>query len=161
MNASLNKSSARFIPYYIAAFFIALMGLMVWFVMLAIHNYPGEVTTDAYKKGLNYNQTIEKSDAQEKLGWKTGLDFQVKGLEVKTSFTLADKNGKPITDGQINAWFIRPAIAGHDKEIPLTPNGKGSYSAKTELALPGEWEVHISATSKGQNYQQVKNINLQ
>ena len=155
------RSSDRFIPYYIVAFFIFLTSLLTLFVWLAIRNYPGEVTNDAYKKGLQYTSTIEKSEAQEKLGWNSDIHFTMHGLEVTALFTLIDKDKHPIKNAQTNAWFIRPTHAGQDQKIALTSDGKGSYSGKTTLAWPGAWEVHISSTYNGHNYQRVKNINLQ
>lgn len=162
MNASPAKNCDRFIPYYIVAFFIFLILVLVWFVMLAIRNYPGEITHNAYTKGLTYNRALAESEAQTKLGWNSIIRFQYDHLNVSTIFTLSDKNGSPIKDAAVNAWFIRPTHAGSDLDhVPLKPDGKGTYTAKTTLAWPGEWEVHISATYQKHNYQQVKNINLQ
>lgn len=162
MDKATPKPSDRVIPYYIVVFFLVLIFLLIWFILISVRNYPGEITKDAYKKGLMYNQAIEISEAQDRLGWESEINFLFSGLEVNTTFTLADKNGKPITGAVTNAWFIRPTHAGSDKEkIPLTPDGKGNYKAKTTLAWHGEWEVHISATYGGQNYQKVKTLNLQ
>lgn len=155
------RPSDRFIPYYIAGFFIALMAAMGWFISLAMHNYSGEVIGHPYREGLRYNQTIEAAQAQEKLGWKSALDFTTQGLEVKVTFRLTDKSGKAITGADAKVWFLRPTIAGHDQEITLTDNGKGTYSGAATLAWPGDWEVHVSATADGNNYQQVKELNLE
>jgi len=161
MTSSLAKPSDRFIPWYLVAFFVFLVLSLSWFVWIAVHDYPGEVTKDAYKKGLKYNQTIEKSEAQDKLGWNSDANFIMHGREIAVSFTLTDNHAKSIKNAVTNVWFIRPTHAGKDAEISLTPDGKGNYNGKTTLAWQGEWEVHISATSNGHNYQQVKIINLE
>lgn len=155
------KPIDRYIPYFIISFFAVLVAAMAIFIWLAIRNYPGEVREDAYREGLKYNQLLARAQAQEKLGWQGELNFSMHGRKIEITFKLSDKNGDPIRNASVNAWFIRPTHAGHDQEIPLKPDGKGSYSGKTSLAWQGDWEVHISATKGGYNYQQVKSINLQ
>src|ERR1044071_4705927 len=86
------KSSGRFIPYGIALFFVGLIALIFWFVRLAIHDYPGEVTADAYKKGLKYNSYLEKAGEQEKLKWQGDVSVVTHGLDVEVKFSLRDKN---------------------------------------------------------------------
>ncbi len=161
MNPPLAKPSDRFIPYYIIGFFIFLMLLLGGFIYIAIRGYPGEVLNDSYQQGLHYNRIIAESDTQDKLGWNGDIGFTANDLNVRLTFTLADRNGKPITHADTKAWFIRQTLAGHDQEIALTPDGKGGYNGKTALAWKGDWEVHVSATSDGHNYQQVKEINVQ
>lgn len=161
MEHSAARPSDRFIPYYIALFFVMLTALIVWFVWLCIRNYPGEVVRHAYQDGLYYNQTIAQSEAQAKLGWHTDVTFHPQGKEVATMLSLADKNGKPIKNAQVIAWFIRPTHAGFDQtDLTLQGDGKGHYSLKNTLPLSGEWDVHISATYQGQNYQLVKYLEL-
>lgn len=160
MNHSSARPSDRFIPYYIAAFFVLLMTAMGIFIYVAMHNYPGEVVGNPYREGLKYNHTIAEAEAQAKLGWKSDLQFAAHGQDVKIDFTLTDKNGAPVTGADTKVWFIRPTIAGHDQNISLIEHGKGLYSGTATLAWPGDWEVHVSATVNGNNYQQVKELDL-
>src|SRR5689334_21580415 len=103
MSPSTARPSDRFIPYFILAFFVALALLLAWFVWIAMRDYPGEVTRDAYRQGLEYNHIIENSAAQARLGWKNELHFTVHGLSIDMTFMLADKAGKPITDAMVKA----------------------------------------------------------
>ena len=153
MDSSAARPSDRFIPYYFVAFFVGLVALTSWFVYLAIHNYPGEVTTDAYKKGLNYNQYIERAGEQEKLGWRSDVKVASHGQDVDIQFNLKDKSGKPIDKAAVEVLFVRPTHAGRDQEISLKGDGKGNYFGKTSLAWAGEWQLGFSATYDGHNYQ--------
>ncbi|HEU5047856.1 MAG TPA: FixH family protein [Rickettsiales bacterium] len=161
MEHTAARPSDRFIPYYIALFFVMLMALIFWFVWLCIRNYPGEVVKHAYQDGLYYNQAIAHSEAQAKLGWHTDLTFNTQGKNVQTILTLADKSGKPITNAEVKAWFIRPTHAGFDQsDLAMNNDGNGHYSLKNTLPLSGEWNVHLSATCQGQNYQLVRHLEL-
>ncbi len=162
MTPSAGRPSDRFIPYYIVGFFVFLTLLLSAFIYVAIHNYPGEVTRDPYQEGLHYNHIISEAAAQRRLGWKGHMKFDAHELTVHTCFSLADKNGKAITNADTRVWFIRPTHAGHDKDaVPLKADGKGNYSGVIHLAWPGDWEVHVSATSGNHNFQMIKQANLQ
>lgn len=155
------RPSDRFIPYYITLFFVMLMMLMGWFIWLCIRNYPGEVVRHAYEDGLYYNQTIAHSEAQAKLGWHTDMQFHTAGRDVETVLSLTEKDGKPITDALVKAWFIRPTHAGFDVDnLTFVSDGKGGYMLKNTLPLVGEWNMHVSITAQGQNYQLVKYLEL-
>jgi len=158
MQNSLPRPSDRFIPFYIIGFFVGLIILLSWFCWIAVHGYNGEITKDAYKKGLEYNKTLETAEAQKQLGWKDNLQIKTQNLDAQINFSLSDKSGNPITNAQVKVWFVRPVQSGHDFNIPLIADGKGNYSAKTKLDLAGLWEAHISATYNKQNYQRVEKI---
>jgi len=157
----MTNVSGRMIPFAIIAFFVGLAILMADLVTVARHSYPGEITKDAYKKGLQYNQAIDRTQLQENLGWNGEAKVSWQDLDVNVNFTLKDKNGEKIKDAQVDAWFIRPVQAGKDVKIALVADGQGGYSGKTALAWHGEWKLHISALYNGNNYQQVKNLNIQ
>lgn len=160
MEVSQAKPSDRFIPYYIVAFFVLLTCILGTFIWIAVHNYSGEVTTNPYTKGLQYNKDIANQAAQEKLGWQGNIRFETHGFDVQSFLTLTDSKGKPVTGAVAEAWFIRTTQAGHDTKITLVSNGKGNYVGKTKLFWKGVWEVHISATYNGHNYQQVRDVYL-
>lgn len=160
MLASSAKKPLSIAPYLILAFFIVLTLLLGGFIWIAVRGYPGEVTQNAYNKGLRYNSYIEQVQAQDKLGWHSDAQFATHDLDVNTVFILADKNGTPITNAVIYAWFVRAAHQGGDVKIPLISEDKGIYSGQATLAWKGEWEAHISATSGGQNYQLVRTLYL-
>ena len=126
-----------------------------------MHNYSGEVTGDAYQQGITYNRTLAAEAEQVRQGWQGEINPIANGQEVTLSFKLADQQGPPITEATAIATFVREPQAGYDQKISLHANGNGEYEGKVPLPLKGEWRVQVSATSRGHNYQQVKNIEVQ
>ena len=155
MQNSIARPSDRFIPFYIIGFFVFLIVLLSSFVWISVHGYNGEITKDAYKKGLEYNKILATAEEQKQLGWKDNLQITTQNLNAQINFSLSDKLGNPITNAQVKVWFVRPVQSGHDFNLPLIADGKGNYTAKTKLDLTGLWEAHISATYNKQNYQKV------
>lgn len=156
------RPSDRLIPWYIAVFFVAFTGLLVWFAWFSIQGYQGVITKDAYKKGLAYNTVIEKAERQESLGWEGAIAFSsIQGLRGTITFTLKDRAGAPIHGAQVKARFIRPTLAGYDTDIILSESASGVYEGEVTLAWPGVWNAHISASHNGQNFQQAKTVGLQ
>ncbi|MEI6730838.1 MAG: FixH family protein, partial [Pseudomonadota bacterium] len=102
----MTNTRGHLIPFMIIAFFVGLAVLMVDLVTVARHSYPGEITTDAYKKGLQYNQAIDRTQLQENLGWNGEAKVSWQDLDVNVNFTLKDKNGEKIKDAKVDAWFI-------------------------------------------------------
>jgi|GEM_PF-945688 len=158
---SIVNQTGKMIPYMIIGFFISLFIIIGTMMFLALRDYPGEITKDAYQKGLKYNTLMEEAEIQKKRGWESKLDFETKDSVVTTRFHLSDKSGAAIPDASVGLWFIRLTQAGNDKEkITMQPDGKGNYTADTTLPLKGEWEVHVSATYHNQNFQQVSYVSV-
>jgi len=150
------KPSDRFIPYYFVVFFVLLAALLFWFVDLAVSTNTGVVTDNAYNKGLEYNKTIAKAEQQEKLGWRPSIKLDGKDF----TFSLLDKNSKPISEAKVVARFIRPTQDGFDKDFTLTNEGEGQYKAKLDLALQGVWDVTVKAVANDQQFQYSQRIIL-
>jgi nitrogen fixation protein FixH len=161
MDTSVPRPSDRFIPWYIVGFFVAFMLLLSWFAWVAVKGYTGEVTKDAYKKGLAYNRVIAKAEEQEALGWKGALQVVALGREARVTFTLKDKQDQPVKDGIVNLRCYRPTQASNDAELTLKPDGTGQYTGDVTLAWPGLWEMHVSALAGGHEFQLAKNVVLQ
>lgn len=148
------RPSDRFIPYYFVIFFVALAGLLFWFVDIAVKTNTGVITENAYNKGLAYNKIISAADEQEKLGWKGEINLNARRI----SFKLTDKSNNPISNAHVTAFFLRPTSSGHDKQIDLVPDYNGNYTADIDLELKGLWDVTILATYKENNYQKSKRL---
>lgn len=154
------RPSDRWIPIGIVAFFVFFMALLSGFAWIAFHTYTGQVTEDAYKKGLAYNAQIASAEAQTKLGWTGELQATGHDRALELRFTLRDAAGHSIGDAAVVARCVRPSQAGHDAEIRLH-YAHGVYSGTASLDFPGVWDIHISATRGGDNYQQLKTVILQ
>ncbi len=151
----------RWIPWSIVAFFVFFMLLLSHFAWIAFHTYTGQVTQDAYKKGLTYNSEIARSEAQDRLGWKAVFSLTPQGNNVRISFALRNASGRPITDAEVTVRATRATQAGHDKQLVLESIGNGVYRGNIELAWSGAWDIRVSASRGTANFQQSKTIILQ
>jgi nitrogen fixation protein FixH len=154
-----NKKRGRIVPYVIIAFFISFMTPVIGFAVLALKNAPSEVTTNAYEKGVAYNQIIEAEAAQKALGWEISHKVNpdpIHGPILEISVT--DKQGIGI-DGLLGqARFIHPAKAGLDQQKQLKGGKNGNYSLALKDVKSGQWMVHITL-AKG-NDQTQKRLSL-
>jgi nitrogen fixation protein FixH len=115
------------------------------FVYLATTSWTGLSTEDPYRKGLKYNQTIERAAAQQTLGWHTAVSLEpLDENQDRVTVTLRDKSDVPIENRVITATFRRPVTADQDIEIPLTWTGAGTYTADLALPFRGQWDVHVA-----------------
>ncbi|TVR98669.1 MAG: hypothetical protein EA406_06090 [Rhodospirillales bacterium] len=133
---------------------IAVNGVMAY---AAVTTFSGVHTRDHYRKGLAYNEALVATAAQEARGWRVAVTFTPGdgdngGLgTLQAAFTDAD--GHPLPDLAVTAELIRPTHAGHDRALALVHQGQGRYASRTELPLPGQWDVRIHA-SQGQDHHQ-------
>ena len=152
--ADTSKPIDRYIPWMIAAFFLSFMTVDGIMAYLAIKTHSGLVTEQAYEKGLNYNQSIEALEAQEKLGWTSEISFNGTELE----FVLKDKSGQGLDQAIVKAEFVRAVTSGHDFTLNLQDHGNGRYSAPVNFPLTGLWTVRIISECQGQPYQSSKEL---
>lgn len=142
------RPSDRFIPWYIVIFFVVQGAGFAWFYHLAHSTYTGVVTDNAYEKGLQYNNIISKSDAQDKLGWTSSFTRKNGALEL----SLHEK-GRPLSRADVKLWFIRPVHAGIDQHLVMKETSNGIYTAPIHLPEKGLWDVRIEAVKDGRVYQ--------
>lgn len=166
-----NVRSGRWIPWV----FVGLFGLVLvangTMITIAVSTFTGLETTNAYQKGLAYNEALAAKEEQAELGWQTTLDnepvagskgagSQGAGTEQTLAFTLTDRVGNPITTARVEAIVVRPIQEGHDQTIAFESTGQGRYRASVDLPLPGQWDVHLSAEAYGKTYRLAKRIHI-
>ena len=156
---SLPRPSDRWIPWYIAAFFVVLVSVLVPMAVIAVRTNTGVVTDGAYEKGLAYNKAIEASEQQARLGWKGAITvIPTSDNKVSASFDLQDESGKDIDDAVVKLYLVRPTQAGSDQQIDMKFEGKGHYTAEATLSAKGLWDARIGAMVKDKNFQVTKRI---
>ncbi|EGF90036.1 fixH family protein [Asticcacaulis biprosthecium C19] len=147
--AQIDRRRGRFVPWIIVAFYVAFMSGFMAFVVIAFHNPPNEYTAEAYAKGLAYNETLAKADAQAKLGWRTQAVYSKGHLDV----ALSDSEGRPLDGARVRAWFVHPSVKAHDRAFDLRPDGAGRYSVAADLPVEAVWKVHVTAEQGGRQFQ--------
>lgn len=134
------------IPWSFVAFFGVVLlanGIMVFF---ALESWTGVGTSDAYRKGLAYNEQIAAAEAQAEQGWQATLDYAPEGgLNGRLSLALSDRYETPLSDAQVLVELVRPTHEGEDFTVVLAPEGAGRYGASVDFPLAGLWEARLTA----------------
>ena len=144
-------------PWIIAAFYLTFMTALIGFVFIAYAHPPSEVTTEAYEKGLAYNETLAKSAAQQALGWSSTTQYN----NGRVIFTLTDTQHQPIDHAQVKAWFVHPDNHAFDRSFDLQSDSKGAYSVAAPLPDDGQWAVHVTAAMGGDEYQSLTTVTVE
>lgn len=131
----------KWIPRYFFMFFVVVALLDGIFVYMAVSTQTGIVTENPYKKGLAYNQTLEKARAQPILNHKVSYADGI------LRWVL------PLTKASVTASIRRPVQDGYDFDITLRHKGDGVYEAKPALPLPGAWTAELKATWDSKQFQ--------
>lgn len=134
------------IPWSFVAFFGVVLlanGAMIFF---AFESWTGVGTSEAYKKGLAYNEQIAAAEAQAEQGWHAALDYAPEdGLTGRLSLSLSDRHETPLNDALVTVELVRPTQEGHDFTVELAPEGAGRYATSFDFPLAGLWEARLTA----------------
>lgn len=147
------RPSDRFIPWCIVAFFVAQALLFAWFTYVAKTTYTGLVTEQAYEKGLAYNRTIEKADAQAALGLNSRIEYS----NGQVVFSLRDRDERPVSGAKVTGVFFRPVHDGMDVSFEMKEDSE-AYRAAISPPEKGLWEVRLRAVTVQGEYQASQRI---
>lgn len=122
---------------------IAFFGVMLVangiFLYYALTTFGGGDTSDPYRKGLHYNDTIAQAARQDEQGWSAQLIY---GAASGLALTLSDRDGRPVSGLHFSATASRPATDKSDIAARFSEAGTGTYRAELRLA-PGQWVVQL------------------
>jgi len=136
--------TGRHVLAMIVAFFLAIFVVNGIFVYVSLNSHPGVISEDAYRKGLDYNRTLERADRQNARGWRTTVTLDGGFVAV----ALSDRNGAPLTGLAVRAEVRRPVHDRSDTSLVLRETAPGRYRAATALAS-GRWELRLTAAAQG------------
>ncbi len=132
--------TGRSVLWWVISFFVIIFLANIAFVYFALSSWTGLSTENAYEKGVRYNETIARAEAQRKLGWQSTVDFDGDNLVVK----LVGKDGNFISGRIVQVEIIRPVHEGLDQKLKLREAGQGIYQAPLKIPQSGRWWVDIS-----------------
>lgn len=152
--------------HWIPWVFVGLFGLVLvangTLIYIAVSTFTGLETSDAYQKGIDYNDRLAVVERQEQLGWKASVEATIEAQkQVTLTLTLSDRLESPITSADVKAEFVRPVQAGHDLTVPLEDQGDGRYAAVVDLPLAGQWDVRLTAKARDNIYRLVERIHVE
>lgn len=119
---------------------VAFFGVMLLangiFVYYAITTFGGGDTSDPYRKGLHYNDTLAEATAQDARGWRIELSYNRGAGQL--SLLLHDKERRALRGLAVASTLGRPATDKEDMALKLVEGDPGVYSGSVRLA-DGQW----------------------
>jgi nitrogen fixation protein FixH len=143
-------------PWVIAwvALVVAVLGVNILMVYLAVATNPGLVVQDYYERGQHYERTILSNKARDP-GWMLRADIPKDigvGESTPVRVILVDKAGRPVTPDSVELYLYRPADAGRDFSVDMTEEGPGRYQAEVSFPLVGVWDTLVAARDGDDEY---------
>ncbi len=136
------RRAARWIPKIFFGFFgvvFLVNGVMLY---LAISSFNGMAIDGAYQRGLAYNDTLDRIEAQRQLGWQVGFD-QAALTDGIVRVTFKDKAGRPISGADCVLEVRRPTHAWDDQTLVMREVAPGVYEATPDLPQEGDWVFQV------------------
>jgi nitrogen fixation protein FixH len=138
-------SAVRFIPKRIEgrhvlialfAFFGVTFLVNGIFLYFAVGTFNGFETTDAYRRGLTYNERIAADTAQAVLGWQPVVRYE--GGKQQLIVEVPDAQGRRLAGLTILGEVRRPVTDIEDRDVTLRESAPARYSVPLKLAA-GQW----------------------
>jgi nitrogen fixation protein FixH len=151
----------RWIPLLFILFFLGLFAVTGNFVRLALSTFPGLVSTNAYERGLAYDDVIAAEQAQAERGWQMAFDLpELSGEGQIAALTLVDREGNPIADANVIMMAERMTRYAQQVRVTLTDHGNGRYEAPIAFPIAGRWFVSVLADVSGERHFETREIYL-
>ncbi len=146
--------TGRHVLFMLLGFFAVMMTVNATFVWLSLSSWSGLSTEDAYRQGLNHNDTLAGSRRQQGLDWRLAYELRSENDGgAQLTVRLAGSEGPPPAVVRVRADLVRPTHEGNDFSLALTPRGDGVYSANFATPLKGQWDMVILAERRnGERY---------
>jgi len=141
MAALFNPEKGTWVLCAFVAFFAVIVAVNAVFITKALNTHSGVVVKQPYKKGLDFNATLERARAQQ------GVEHDVSFENGTLRLTL------PVQNAQVSVSFFRPVKDGFDFETVLKHTGHGVYEVKPDFPLSGAWNARLKATWESRTFQ--------
>ena len=145
-------NSGKLILLYFVLFFGIIIIVNTIFVYISLSTHTGLVEKDYYKKGIAYNEILERAKNQPNLIDKVTYNNGI------LRWALADNDNKALEDASVSAIIIRPVQGGYDFNVKLENKGAGVYEAKIKPPLKGAWIAKLTSKWDNKQYQTTYNF---
>jgi nitrogen fixation protein FixH len=133
-----HELTGRYVLLGLVTFFGVMLLANGIFVYYALGTFAGGDTSDPYRKGLHYNDTLAEAAAQDARGWRIELSYDRRTGQL--SLLLHDKEGQALRGLAVASTLGRPATDKNDVTLKLVESDPGVYSGGARLAN-GQWLV--------------------
>lgn len=120
-------------------FFSVIIGVNVYFTVVAARSWTGQVVDDSYASGQDFNEKVHRAQEQAALGWHATLTYREGALR----FDLRDAANNPVGAAGATAAVTRPLGDAQDQRFALAPGSDGALLALAKLP-PGVWNVVVT-----------------
>lgn len=131
----------------VAAFAVFITGT-VGLIVLASFNRPELVTPDYYERELRYQHTYDSRARAHALGAEADVTFDAAARRLVVQLPARHVADPPAG----TVYLYRPAAAGADREVPLTPDATGRQELDARELAPGLWRVRVEWRHADQAY---------
>jgi len=143
------KLTGRHVAFMLAGFFGLMFAVNAVFVYFALDSFSGVSVSDAYRRGLAYNQELQAKEDQNARGWQHSLEFvqlvDKKGI-IRLKLLNLDKH--PMANLMISGRLGRPVIEGSDKMVTFV-YADPFYTADLSDLEKGQWDLTIQILGGG------------
>ncbi|HEX2449189.1 MAG TPA: FixH family protein [Methyloceanibacter sp.] len=146
--SSATGIGGRHVLLALVGFFGVMFVVNAIFVYFAVATFSGGDTSNPYRKGLDYNETLKAAERQAERGWQTELAYD--GERKRLSLSFLDKGALPVTGLTIKGRLSRPATDREDRKVELAETSQGVYAATIDLA-PGLWVLSVASRKGGEH----------
>ncbi len=113
------------------AFFGTDIAMNVYMATRAISTFSGEVASDPYKRGLNYDKELAAARAQQALNWKVTMTFSPgSNGKDRVQVTAHDASGQVIEGLTGEIALDHPSDMQFDTRLALAAVAPGVYQAE-------------------------------
>jgi nitrogen fixation protein FixH len=139
-------SSWRWFPWALVGGLGVVIAVNIAMVSFALHTFPGQAGSDGFDLSNHYDRVLDNAQRQAALGWTLQAAPDAAGRPV---VTLTDRAGAPLLEASITAVAERPLGPAETARLAFHDAGAGRYVADAALALPGQWDLTLTATAHG------------
>lgn len=156
----MNKPlTGRGVLLYLVAFFGVIIAVNAYFAYVAVGTFRGEDDLKPYQEGVEYNQTLARRAAQERLGWKAVFDVvRTAPAKVHVRVALTTRSGKPEDRAVLSGEFRHPADENRDRSVRLVETRAGEYEGDVTGVTPGAWDVIVTDAAKSAPFEATRRV---
>lgn len=136
MKSFLNPLRGWHVLVMVLLFFGITIGVNATFITLALTTFPGEDVPHSYVQGINFNDTLERRQAQAELGWSARFN----AVEGALLLEVLDAEGAPVSGLTLSGSMVHPDTM-LDCALSFAADRPGLYRAALACDTGGRWQV--------------------
>ncbi|MBT5194392.1 MAG: FixH family protein [Rhodospirillaceae bacterium] len=141
-----NVITGRKVLVAMLSFFGVIIAVNITFVYFALQSWPGLAVDKAFERGRDYNQTLNAARHQDTLKWQSRVALTaLSGGKARVTVQLRTTDDAAIDGLPVSLILRRPVHEEADRQLTLSGEGSGNYSATLVLAGNGAWDAEVRA----------------